>query len=385
MKSCRLRLVARFTSGGETSRFGQYRGRRRWRPDGGAGLAPVGVGVRGRRGETRERSSRRDRLRRRGGQSVAGHGRSEPRRGCRHFGPACGVAERNRVCRSRSARAVVWVWTQAWGRRRRRWRSRLGGRRRGVCDQWRRRARGRGPRQQSGIGCSVACDVAYAYTAEKRDLAVPAEVGYNDHYTEGGRSMIFTPDYVKARLREQPFVPVRIVTTTGQTLRYLPPGSRPRDRGVSDGGPAQRQKPHRGRWPALPVSPSPTSPNSATCRARSPLRPTVLRPDAGCYFGGPGGAGGVCIAFSRSSCSFRSCSSRVSRFSGGFGGSAGLVARASPSAGAAARPPWAAAARRCAAPSRRRYAPPARRPSSPRPGRRCSCAARPGWSCPRPA
>jgi hypothetical protein len=46
---------------------------------------------------------------------------------------------------------------------------------------------------------------------------VPAEIGYNDHYTEGGRSMIFTPEYVKARLREQPFVPVRIVTTTGQT------------------------------------------------------------------------------------------------------------------------------------------------------------------------
>ena len=29
--------------------------------------------------------------------------------------------------------------------------------------------------------------------------------------------MIFTPDLVKARLREQPFIPVQIVTTTGQT------------------------------------------------------------------------------------------------------------------------------------------------------------------------
>jgi hypothetical protein len=29
--------------------------------------------------------------------------------------------------------------------------------------------------------------------------------------------MIFTPDLVKARLRDQPFNPVQIVTTTGQT------------------------------------------------------------------------------------------------------------------------------------------------------------------------
>jgi hypothetical protein len=29
--------------------------------------------------------------------------------------------------------------------------------------------------------------------------------------------MIFTPDAVKARLREQPFVPMQIVTTSGQT------------------------------------------------------------------------------------------------------------------------------------------------------------------------
>jgi len=29
--------------------------------------------------------------------------------------------------------------------------------------------------------------------------------------------MIFTPDLVKARLREQPFIPLQIVTTTGQT------------------------------------------------------------------------------------------------------------------------------------------------------------------------
>jgi hypothetical protein len=30
--------------------------------------------------------------------------------------------------------------------------------------------------------------------------------------------MIFTPDDVQARLRERPFTPVRIVTTTGQTF-----------------------------------------------------------------------------------------------------------------------------------------------------------------------
>ena len=38
-----------------------------------------------------------------------------------------------------------------------------------------------------------------------------------------------------------------------------------------------------------------------------------------------GVAAGVCCAFSRSSCSLRSCSSRVSRFSGGLAGSGGFV------------------------------------------------------------
>ncbi len=35
--------------------------------------------------------------------------------------------------------------------------------------------------------------------------------------------MIFTADDVQARLREQPFVPVRIVTTTGQTYDVYHP------------------------------------------------------------------------------------------------------------------------------------------------------------------
>jgi hypothetical protein len=35
--------------------------------------------------------------------------------------------------------------------------------------------------------------------------------------------MLFTPDQVKARLREQPFVPVQIVTTTGQTYDIYHP------------------------------------------------------------------------------------------------------------------------------------------------------------------
>ncbi len=35
--------------------------------------------------------------------------------------------------------------------------------------------------------------------------------------------MIFTPDYVKTRLREQPFIPVQIVTTTGQTYDIYHP------------------------------------------------------------------------------------------------------------------------------------------------------------------
>ncbi|MCS6977585.1 MAG: hypothetical protein NZM31_11335 [Gemmatales bacterium] len=35
--------------------------------------------------------------------------------------------------------------------------------------------------------------------------------------------MIFSPDDVQTRLRQQPFVPVRIVTTTGQTYDVYHP------------------------------------------------------------------------------------------------------------------------------------------------------------------
>lgn len=35
--------------------------------------------------------------------------------------------------------------------------------------------------------------------------------------------MIFTPDDIQARLRERPFPPVRIVTTTGQTYDVYHP------------------------------------------------------------------------------------------------------------------------------------------------------------------
>ena len=54
-------------------------------------------------------------------------------------------------------------------------------------------------------------------------LALPTKVLYDTNYTNGGRPMLFTPELVKARLREQPIAPLQIVTTTGQTYEIRHP------------------------------------------------------------------------------------------------------------------------------------------------------------------